>query len=255
MNLNFFGKIARKRLDIPLGERFILGIQEAAAGREGDGALKINEVEQLVGITRRNIRFYETEGLLSPARNSQNGYREYGEKEVVCLKQIKLLRKLGVPLEEIRQMQSGQSTVSDGMQRHLVTLERESRNLEQAMELCRRLKEREVRLETLDAEAWLAEMEEQERLGTTFQNKQKGDMKTIRYVAPAAIALGATILMAALIALMLWSFLKAPEEAPPMPLIAVLVALPVVVIAGVLLALIQRIREIGKGEEDDAKQY
>ena len=27
--------------------------------------MKINEVEQLVGVTKRNIRFYEKEGLLS----------------------------------------------------------------------------------------------------------------------------------------------------------------------------------------------
>ena len=44
-------------------------------------------------------------------------------------------------------------------------------------------------------------------------------------------------------------------EAPPLPLIVVLVALPAVVILGVLLALIQRIREIQRGEEDDAKNY
>ena len=39
------------------------------------------------------------------------------------------------------------------------------------------------------------------------------------------------------------------------PLAAVLVALPVVVILGVVLALVQRIGEIRKGEEDDAKNY
>ena len=67
--------------------------------------MKINEVEALVGITKKNIRFYEAEGLLSPRRNSQNGYRDYGDAEVEALRRIKLLRKLGVPLEEIRQMQ------------------------------------------------------------------------------------------------------------------------------------------------------
>ena len=72
--------------------------------------LKINEVEALVGITRKNIRFYEAEGLLSPRRNSQNGYRDYGETEVEVLRRIKLLRKLGLPLEEIRQMQHGAYT-------------------------------------------------------------------------------------------------------------------------------------------------
>ena len=60
--------------------------------------MKINEVEALVGITRKNIRFYEAEGLLCPRRNSQNGYRDYGNAEVEALRRIKLLRKLGVPL-------------------------------------------------------------------------------------------------------------------------------------------------------------
>ena len=36
--------------------------------------MKINEVEALVGITKKNIRFYEEQGLLSPRRNSENGY-------------------------------------------------------------------------------------------------------------------------------------------------------------------------------------
>lgn len=89
--------------------------------------MKINEVEALVGITRKNIRFYEAEGLLSPRRNSQNGYRDYGETEVEVLRRIKLLRKLGLPLEEIRQMQHGAYTVGDGMRRHLVSLERDGR--------------------------------------------------------------------------------------------------------------------------------
>ena len=75
--------------------------------------MKINEVEALVGITKKNIRFYEEKGLLTPRRNSENGYREYEARDVEQLRQIKLLRKLGVPLEEIRQMQAGRITVAD----------------------------------------------------------------------------------------------------------------------------------------------
>ena len=102
--------------------------------------MKINEVEELVGVTRRNIRFYEKEGLLAPARNSQNGYRDYGEAEVAQLKQIKLLRKLGVPLDEIRRLQNENATVADGMRRHLISLEREQKNLEQSMVFCQRMR-------------------------------------------------------------------------------------------------------------------
>ena len=98
--------------------------------------MKINEVEALAGITKKNIRFYEEQGLLSPRRNADNGYREYGDEEVQILRRIKLLRKLGVPIEEIRRMLDGSHTVADGMRRHLVSLEREKRNLEQSIALC-----------------------------------------------------------------------------------------------------------------------
>ncbi len=222
------------------------------ASEGGRQSLKINEVEAQVGITRKNIRFYEEQGLLSPRRDSGNGYRDYGPEEVETLRRIKLMRKLGVPLEEIRRMQAG-GTVGDGMRRHLVSLEREQRGLEQSIALCRRLTGREERLDALDAAGLLEEMEALERAGTTFQDKQKNDLRPVRYAGAVVMALLMTILMAAAIALMVWAFLHDPADAPPLPLMAVLVALPAVVILGVLLALFQRIREIQKGEEDDAK--
>ena len=54
---------------------------------------------------------------------------------------------------------------------------------------------------------------------------------------------------------MLWAFLAAPVEAPPLPLAVVFMAVPLLLIAGVLLALFQRIKEIEKGEVDDARNY
>ena len=217
--------------------------------------MKINEVEARVGITKKNIRFYEAQGLLSPRRNSENGYRDYGPDEVETLRRIKLLRKLGLSLEEIRQMQSGAHTVGDGMRRHLVTLERERRNLDRAMELCAALTMREERLDDLDAGARLDEMARMEREGTTFQDKQRGDIRPLRYVVPGAITLLTVLLMAGLIALILWGFSIDTEEAPPLPLLIVFIAIPGSVILGVVLALVQRVRELGRGEMDDARQY
>ena len=216
--------------------------------------LKINEVEALVGITKKNIRFYEAEGLLAPRRNSDNGYRDYGEAEVDALRRIKLLRKLGVPLEEIRRMQSGGHTVGDGMRRHLVTLERERENLEQSIRLCSALTDRQERLEDLDAGAILAEMEAMEQSGTTFQNKQSQDIRT-RYVAPVVVTVLMVLLMLGLIWLFLWAFETDPAGAPPLPLLALFVAVPALVALGVIVSLVQRIREIGRREIDDAKQF
>lgn len=217
--------------------------------------MKIIEVEAQVGITRKNIRFYEEQGLLAPRRNSENGYREYGEAEVRTLRQIKLLRKLGVPLEEIRQMQSGGQTVADGMRRHLVTLERERQNIERAMELCAGLKEAEIRLADLDAAALLDRMDQLEQTGTAFVDKQRQDVRPMHYMVPIVIALAITLLMGALVGLTLWGYWADTAAAPPLPVVLVIIALPLLVIAGVLLALVQRIQEIGKGEEDEARKY
>ena len=216
--------------------------------------LKINEVEALVGITKKNIRFYEAEGLLAPRRNSDNGYRDYGEAEVETLRRIKLLRKLGVPLEDIRQMLSGAHTVGDGMRRHLVTLERERQNLDAAARLCGELADCQERLADLDAAALLEQMAEMEQSGTTFQNKQSQDIR-VRYVAPVVVTVLMVLLMLGLIWLFLWAFETDPAGAPPLPLLAVFIAVPTVVALGVIVSLVQRIREIGRRELDDAKQF
>ena len=217
--------------------------------------MKINEVEALVGVTRRNIRFYEKEGLLTPARNSQNGYRDYGEAEVEELKRIKLLRKLGVPLDEIRRLQTENATVADGMRRHLISLEREQNNLEQSMMFCQRMKDRDIKLSDLDAEIWLKEMEVMERKGTTFQNKQRGDFRGKRYVSAAVVSAVMIVLMAGMIALMLWAFKVDPVGAPPWPLLVLLIGIPAVIILGIVLAFVQRWRELRGGEEDEARKY
>ena len=216
--------------------------------------MKINEVEALVGITKKNIRFYEAEGLLAPRRNSENGYRDYGEVEVETLRRIKLLRKLGFPLEEIRQMQTGSRTVGDGMRRHLVTLEREQENLRSAAQLCAGLTDCAEKLDALDAQSLLEKMEEMEQSGTTFQNKQSQDIR-VRYVAPVVVTVLMVLLMLGLIWLFLWAFETDPAGAPPLPLLALFVAVPALVALGVIVSLVQRIREIGRREIDDAKQF
>lgn len=217
-------------------------------------SLKINEVETLVGITKKNIRFYEEQGLLSPKRNSENSYREYGEEEVQTLRRIKLLRKLGVSIEEIRQMLFGAHTVADAMRRHLISLEREKRNLEQSMILCQELQSMDIPVEMLDTECIMTQMEEMEKGGTSFQNKQEQDIR-VRYIAPVIVTVIMVALMIALSGLIIWSYKTAPEDAPPVLFLWIMVGMFAAVGGGVVLALMQRIREIGKGEIDDARHY
>ena len=65
--------------------------------------MTVKEVEQLTGMTRANIRYYEMEGLMVPKRNA-NGHREYSENDVEELNKIKLLRMLYISIEEIKEV-------------------------------------------------------------------------------------------------------------------------------------------------------
>ena len=208
--------------------------------------MKINEVEQLVGVTKRNIRFYEKEGLLSPGRNKENGYRDYGEADVTVLRQIKLLRKL----EEIRRMQQGALTLTDGLRRHMIQLERQQQNLATMQRLCQELADAGAQLPGLEADDWLGRMERMEQEGTRFVNIRKKDTMA-RYLGPVTAALVFVGLMGLTIAFLVWACTVDPVDRPPLGLLIFLIAAPMVVIV----ALIQRIKQIQGGEEDAASQY
>ena len=63
------------------------------------------------------------------------------------------------------------------------------------------------------------------------------------------------LLMLGLMWLFLWAFETDPAGAPPLPLLAVFLVIPALVALGVIVSLVQRIREIGRREIDDAKQF
>ena len=216
--------------------------------------MKINEVEALAGIAKKNIRFYEEQGLISPRRNPENGYRDYGEEDVLVLRRIRLLRKLDVPIDEIRLMLSGSHTVGDGMRRHLISLERQQRNLQQAMELCQELAYQDIPISQLDTESLLTRMETLEQAGTSFHDVAAQDIRT-RYIAPVVVTAVVVTFMTALSGLLLWALTISPEDAPPIWFVLVLVGIFAAVGVGCIAALTQRIQEIRKGEIDDAKKY
>lgn len=86
--------------------------------------MNIAEVERRTGLTRANIRFYEKEGLIAPAR-SANGYRDYTEADVETLRKVRLLRQLRVPVPEIRAVQAGEHALPDTAARQLDVLEQD----------------------------------------------------------------------------------------------------------------------------------
>lgn len=120
--------------------------------------MTIKEIESLSGMTRANIRFYESEGLLSPVRNP-NGYRDYSKNDLEVLKRIKLLRTLHISLEEIKSLHAGEQELADTLDQHLKKLESEKEGIEKSQKICKIMRDDGVRYPTLNAQRYLDTIE------------------------------------------------------------------------------------------------
>lgn len=65
--------------------------------------MRIGELAERTGTPRRMLRYYEEQGLITPARDA-NGYRDYGEAFVDRIGQIRGLLDAGLPTRVIRQI-------------------------------------------------------------------------------------------------------------------------------------------------------
>lgn len=65
--------------------------------------MNIGEAARQSGLPTKTIRYYEDIGLLRPARRD-NGFRDYGDKEVHELRFIARARSLGFSVEECRHL-------------------------------------------------------------------------------------------------------------------------------------------------------
>ncbi|WP_421693065.1 MerR family transcriptional regulator [Aestuariivirga sp.] len=67
-----------------------------------DGFLFIGELAKLTGTDPKTIRFYERVELISPPRHGR--FRTYLASDVRRLKNVLTLRRLGVPIAQIREI-------------------------------------------------------------------------------------------------------------------------------------------------------
>lgn len=112
--------------------------------------MNIREVEQLTGLKKANIRYYEEEGLIKPQRNEQNNYREYSPADVEILEKIKILRTLGVSIHDIGELQRGKTTVPALMEKRAKELDEEINQAMELRELCSRAEKAGTTFESMD---------------------------------------------------------------------------------------------------------
>ena len=213
--------------------------------------MKIKQVEELVGITRKNIRFYEDQGLLNVER-AENGYREYHQEDVIRLQEIKLFRKMDISIEEMKLLFEKKKSLQICLEQHLKELEHRKEGLLKMQDMCERLILEHRSLESLNAEDCLEEIEQMEKEGAKFMNVNKTDVHKKKRTGAIVGAAVMTVLMLLTIIIVFWANAQDPI---PLGLLLLIAGIPAVIIAGTLIALAGRMKEIEGGEEDEASKY
>ena len=96
--------------------------------------MTIKDVEQQLGVPRATIRFYERERLISPVRGS-NGYRDYSADDVSSLKEIILLRKIGLSVNDVEDILDGARILPEVLEENINKLQTQMEELNGAITL------------------------------------------------------------------------------------------------------------------------
>ena len=94
--------------------------------------MKLKEVCESTGLSRKTIRLYEEKGLLVPQMEHRNGrdYREYTQADVEALREIATLRRAWFTMDEIARMQQNPETIGEIFPQYLAWLEKQKTTLE-----------------------------------------------------------------------------------------------------------------------------
>jgi MerR family transcriptional regulator, copper efflux regulator len=103
--------------------------------------MRIGDLTEQAGVTQRTVRYYESIGLLHPAEREGHGHHYYTEETLARLRKIDQLKRLGLSLDEIREVIDLYFTDPSGIQpkqkvlaifkKHLAAADRKIGDLQQ----------------------------------------------------------------------------------------------------------------------------
>ena len=109
--------------------------------------MKLKEVCEATGLTRKTIRLYEEKGLLVPQKEARNGreYREYSQEDVETLREIAILRRAWFTMDEISRMQQDPEAIGEIFPQYLQWLEAQQQTLRQLLTAARAIDPQQVK--------------------------------------------------------------------------------------------------------------
>lgn len=130
--------------------------------------MNIKAAEELSGVSRQNIRFYEREGLLNPDRNPENDYREYQQEHIEILKMIRVMRMLDMPLDQIKQVLEGSISPAKAAKEQRQRLKAQQEQLIAAIRFCEEWSAFQT-MEAVNVDEMISRMESPENAQGLFQ--------------------------------------------------------------------------------------
>ena len=157
--------------------------------QKGTNSMKINELENLLGVTRATIRYYEDQGLVTPAR-TENGYRDYSDEEALLFQKIIVLRKLGAGVPEIRDLIEGKTTLHDVLAGNVEMLRAQQDNNAAAIRMCEELDTEAGDFDGIDPPKYLMSIYEAEEKGKRFAEAKEISPRQLNLAITMLAALG-----------------------------------------------------------------
>lgn len=130
--------------------------------------MNIKAAEELSGVSRQNIRFYEREGLLNPDRNPENDYREYQQEHIETLKMIRVMRMLDMPLDQIKLVLEGSISPAKAAKEQRQKLKARQEQLSAAIRFCEEWSAFQT-MEAVNVDEMISRMESSENVQGLFQ--------------------------------------------------------------------------------------
>lgn len=107
----------------------------------------ISEIAEKFDLQPHTLRFYEREGIITPAR-TESGVRQYSEEDISRLNMVMCLKETGMSIKDIRRyfdlVETGDSTLTERLE---IMVEQRERVLKEISELQAHLKMIEFKVE------------------------------------------------------------------------------------------------------------
>ena len=142
----------------------------------------IGQIANYFDIAPSTLRYWEEVGVVTPQKNSKNGYREYSVSDLMIISDVLFYQSLGIPLKQIRNMHRMELSSHEGicaqqmktLHQQRSALKRRIRKLQYhmaALDTIRHLQEHPYQITAIDLECIVPfELVEIEKLKQYIEN-------------------------------------------------------------------------------------